>query len=68
MYLSQDTKESLITWHCLLEWSHRMVHSPKPKDNMFPLQCSTQEMLLFLEGKPKEDIVGMNVGVNLSQP
>ena len=61
MCLLQNNKELLIIWHCLLEWSHRMVHSPKPKGYMFPLQCSTQEMLWFLKGKPKEDIDGIVV-------
>ena len=60
MCLLQNNKELLIIWHCLLEWSHRMVHSPKPKGNMFPLQCSTQEMLWFLKGKSKEDIDGID--------
>ena len=60
MCLLQNNKEPLIIWHCLLEWSHRMVHSPKPKGNMFPLQCSIQEMLWFLKGKSNEDIDGID--------
>ena len=37
MCFLQNSKELLITWHCLPEWSHSLVHNPKPKDNMFPL-------------------------------
>ena len=60
MCLLQNNKKLLIIWHCLLEWLHNMVHSPKPKGNMFPLQCSTQEMLWVLKGKSKEDIDGID--------
>ena len=60
MCLLQNNKKLLIIWHCLLECLHNMVHSPKPKGNMFPLQCSTQEMLLVLKGKSKEDIDGID--------
>ena len=60
MCLLQDNKELLIIWHCLLEWLHCMVHNPKPKGNMFPLQCSTQEMLGVPKGKSREDIDGID--------
>ena len=45
-----------------------MVYSLKSKDNMFPLQCSTQEVLWFPKGKSKEDIDGMIAGADLFQP
>ena len=61
MCLLQNSKELLIIWHCLLEWSHCMVQNSKPKGNMFPLQCSIQEMLWVLKGKSEEDIDSIDV-------